>query len=62
MVPRAYTGTSVDGLVSQDLYWNDANPWTTWSRVELRNVTAGTTYYLAVDAASQRMFPDGVLK
>ena len=34
------------------MYWNDANPWTTWSRVELRNVTAGTTYYLAVDAAN----------
>ena len=51
-VLRAYTGSSVDALVSQDVYWNDANPWTTWSRVELRNVTAGTTYYLAVDAAN----------
>lgn len=51
-VLRAYTSPSVDALVSQDVYWNDANPWTTWSRIELRSVTAGTTYYLAVDAAN----------
>ena len=56
-VLRAYTGASVDALVSQDVYWNDANPWTTWSRVELRNVTAGTTYYLAVDAANGETGP-----
>jgi HYR domain-containing protein len=51
-VLRAYTGTSVDALGSPGVYWNDANPWTTWSRVDLRNVAAGTTYYLAVDAAN----------
>jgi hypothetical protein len=49
-VLRAYTGSSLTGLVPENVYWNDANPWTTWSRVELR-VTAGTTYFLAVDAA-----------
>jgi hypothetical protein len=50
-VLRVYTGSSVDSLSSQGAYWNDSNPWTTWSRVELR-VTAGTTYFIAADAAN----------
>src|SRR5436190_6653297 len=47
----AYTGSSVDSLTRQGFPWNDANPWTPWSRLELR-VTAGATYHLAVDAAN----------
>lgn len=49
-VMRAYTGSTVNGLVGQGFYWPDANPWTTWSRVVVP-VTAGTTYYLALDGA-----------
>jgi hypothetical protein len=50
-VLRAYTGSSVESLSSQGVYWNDSNPWTSWSRVDL-HVSAGTTYYFAVDAAN----------
>lgn len=50
-VLAAYTGTSVDSLTRQGFAWNDANPWTQWSRLELR-VTTGATYYLALDAAN----------
>jgi hypothetical protein len=47
---RAYSGTSVDSLSSHGAYTGDLNPWTTWSRLELR-VQAGETYMIAVDGA-----------
>jgi hypothetical protein len=44
----AYTGSSVDSLTIRGWYEPDLNPWTTWSRLELR-VEPGQVYSIVVD-------------
>ena len=44
----AYTGSAVDSLTIRGWYEPDLNPWTTWSRLELR-VEPGHVYSIVVD-------------
>lgn len=44
----AYTGSAVDSLTIRGWYEPDLNPWTTWSRLELR-VEPGQVYSIVVD-------------